>query len=78
MDEELLVEREVMVGARAASHSAKRFINAKPYAGRSAQKINSRARGAITSHGTHTLARNSSIASHETRQSPRTHLSLVA
>ena len=48
------------------------------YAGRSAQKINSRARGAITSHGTHTLARNSSIVSHETRQSPRTHLSLIA
>ena len=29
MDEELLVECEVMVGARAASHSAKGFINAK-------------------------------------------------
>ena len=51
---------------------------AREYAGRSAQKINSRARGAITSRRTRTLARNSSITSHETCQSPRTHLSLAA
>ena len=48
-----------------------RISHGSIYAGRSAQKINSRARGAITSHGTHPhtklinhLARNRSVTSH--------------
>ena len=42
-----------------------------PYDVQSAQKI-IRARDAITTHGTHTLARVSLITSHETPRSPRT------